>query len=291
MTDMRDSHLVHSTCISCHDQDDVHDNSYLTNHTESIACQTCHIPDYGRASPQMVNWDWSQAGRTNDDGSPVIERNDDGLLIYHGHYGAFEWAEDIEPEYIWFDGTITFTKVGDEIDPSQTVQVNQYQGEYGDGESMLWPLRVYQGVQPYDAENNHLVSVNLYGEEEDAFFQGLDWNDAITSAMQSESGAVYSGEYDFVETEMSWPLNHMVAPAGQSLQCADCHQRDGILADLDDGAYVIGRDHSTILDTLGGVMIAVALLGAVGHGTLRFVSYQRRTADEDTHEKESNHNG
>ena len=35
------------------------------------------------------------------------------------------------------------------------------------------------------------------------------------------------GEYDFAPTEMSWPLSHMVAPAGDALQCADCHGEGG----------------------------------------------------------------
>ena len=35
----------------------------------------------------------------------------------------------------------------------------------------------------------------------------------------------YSGKYNFVETEMYWPINHMVAPVEKSLKCTDCHTR------------------------------------------------------------------
>jgi octaheme c-type cytochrome (tetrathionate reductase family) len=269
-------HLVHATCTSCHDQDDVHDSPTLTQHTERIACQTCHIPQYGRAGPEMVHWDWSEAGRTNADGSPVVERDDAGLLTYHGHYGAFAWDEHITPQYVWFDGTITFTKVGDVITPTDTVQVNQYHGTYANAETKLWPLRVYRGVQPYDPQNDTLVAVNLYGDEESAYWTGTDWEAAIRSAMEAEGvpeGAAFSGEYDFVETEMSWLLNHTVAPAEQAVRCGACHSRDGILANVS-GAYVPGRDYSLAVDLLGWLLVGGTFAAALVHGGLRFMSHQ-----------------
>ncbi len=279
--DMRDSHMVQATCVNCHDADDVHDDRYLTQHTERIACQTCHVPSYARGEPQMVRWDWSEAGRTDEDGNPIVERNEDDLLVYHGHYGAFEWDQDITPRYVWFNSIITFTTVGEEIDPNGVVQVNQYEGSYEDGESLLWPLRVYEGVQPYDTENNILLAVNLYGEEDDAFWQNEDWAAALDSAMQSVD-APYSGNYGFVETEMAWPLNHMVAPASEALACAECHQQDGILADLS-GAYVPGRDRNDVIDLIGRLLAVGAVVGVVAHGGLRVVAYQRR-ADKDEDE-------
>jgi hypothetical protein len=39
----------------------------------------------------------------------------------------------------------------------------------------------------------------------------------------------YSGECDFVATEMYWPLSHMVQPAQKALQCSDCHGEQGVL--------------------------------------------------------------
>jgi octaheme c-type cytochrome (tetrathionate reductase family) len=268
-------HLVHATCTSCHDQDDVHDSPTLTQHTDRIACQTCHIPQYARAGPEMTMWDWSQAGRTSADGSAVVERSEDGLLTYHGHYGAFEWAQNITPEYAWFDGTITFTKVGDVITPTDTIQVNQYHGSYANPETKLWPLRVYRGIMPYDSENSTLVAVNLHGEEQNAYWTGLNWTSAISTAMQA-AGMPFSGQHAFVETEMAWLLNHTVAPADQAVRCGQCHSRDGILANVR-GAYVPGRDYSVALDLLGWLIVGGTFAATLVHGGLRFFSYQQQS--------------
>jgi octaheme c-type cytochrome (tetrathionate reductase family) len=277
--DVGPEHLIHATCVSCHDQDDVHDSATLTQHTDRIACQTCHIPQYGRAGPEMISWDWSQAGRTNADGSPVVERSAEGLLLYHGHYGTFEWAENITPEYTWFDGTITYTKVGDTITQTQAldggpqaVQVNRYHGSYDNPETKLWPLRVYRGVQPYDPQNNTLVAANLYGDEQSAYWTGLNWTSAISTAMQAE-GVPFSGEHAFIETEMAWLMNHMVAPADQAVRCGQCHSRDGILSNVS-GAYVPGRDYNLAIDLLGWLLVGGTLAGVLVHGGLRFMTHQ-----------------
>jgi hypothetical protein len=41
------------------------------------------------------------------------------------------------------------------------------------------------------------------------------------------TGAPYSGSYGFIETEMYWPITHMVAPASESLTCQGCHVEEG----------------------------------------------------------------
>ena len=62
----------------------------------------------------------------------------------------------------------------------------------------------------------------MFGE--DGYWKTYNWNDAAELGM-AESNLAYSGEFDFVKTEMYWPINHMVAPAEKSLKCTDCHSR------------------------------------------------------------------
>ncbi|MDZ7766504.1 MAG: hypothetical protein U5K00_19115 [Melioribacteraceae bacterium] len=38
-----------------------------------------------------------------------------------------------------------------------------------------------------------------------------------------QAGLEFSGEVDFIETEMYWPLNHMIAPADEAVKCIECH--------------------------------------------------------------------
>ena len=41
------------------------------------------------------------------------------------------------------------------------------------------------------------------------------------------AGLEYSGEYDWIETEMYWKLNHMISPKENALKCKDCHGKGG----------------------------------------------------------------
>lgn len=62
------------------------------------------------------------------------------------------------------------------------------------------------------------------------------------------SGKEFSGEYGFVETEYFWPVTHMVAPKEEALGCADCHDRNGRLADVP-GFYMPGRDIGRVISS------------------------------------------
>ena len=85
-------------------------------------------------------------------------------------------------------------------------------------------------------------------------------------------GVPFSGQYDFVETEMYWPLNHQVAPADQSLKCADCHTRkNGRLESLGD-FYLPGRDYKAGVEIFGILMIIASIIGVLIHTTCRIIS-------------------
>ena len=91
-------------------------------------------------------------------------------------------------------------------------------------------------------------------------------------------GLPYSGKLGFVETEMTWPINHMVAPKEQAVGCAECHTRDGSrLAGLTD-FYLPGRDRNRWVDGLGSLAIALALAGVVLHAGARAASGRRSAA-------------
>jgi hypothetical protein len=55
-----------------------------------------------------------------------------------------------------------------------------------------------------------------------------------------DSGAPYSGKFDFIKTEMSWPITHMVAPKEKAMGCVECHSKDGRLAGIQ-GVYLPPR--------------------------------------------------
>jgi len=266
-----------ATCESCHGlaphPSDNHPK--LNDHTDKVACTTCHVPEFARGGKKTkMWWDWSTAGQLTD-GKPAIRKNADGDVVYDGMKGDFRWEADVVPEYRWFDGRIDYTLLGQTIDPSGVVEINRLSGHYGDPDSRIWPFKVMRGRQPYDKQNKVLAVPHLFGKDDTAFWGNFDWNKAIAAGLQAPN-VPYSGEYDFVETRYYWPILHMVAPKEKALACNDCHTKtDGRLAALT-GFYMPGRDSYPWLSRLGWAGAALTLLGVIVHLLVRLVMAVRR---------------
>jgi octaheme c-type cytochrome (tetrathionate reductase family) len=239
-----------ATCESCHG-DSPHPVTIkgvkLNDHTDKVACQTCHIPSFARGGVATKTfWDWSTAGRLDDEGKPIseeefVQSNGEHLHTYLSTKGDFKWGENVEPYYAWFNGQVEYTTADQTIDPSHVVEVNRLEGAPGDGVSRIWPFKRMEGRQAYDTELNHLVYNHVWGPTTDtAFWTNFDWAKSIEAGMKA-AGAEYSGHFGFVDTYMYWPITHMVAPAEDALDCAECHAKDGRLANLA-GFYMPGRD-------------------------------------------------
>ncbi|HPM83037.1 MAG TPA: hypothetical protein PLF81_20175, partial [Candidatus Anammoximicrobium sp.] len=159
---------------------------------------------------------WSTAGQ---DGRP------DDPHVYLKAKGSFQYAQNIRPEYFWYNGRAYRYLTGDKIDPTQVVQINRPLGGPGDPEAKIWPFKVHRGKQIYDKRLLHLLAPQTAGPG--GYWADFDWDKACRLGSQA-IGLPYSGEYDFVATEMYWPLSHMVQPAEKALQCTDCHGEHGV---------------------------------------------------------------
>lgn len=258
-------------CTECH-EGAVHQNNTLNRHSNKIACQTCHIPEYAKGVPTKMVWDWSTTGRVNEDGSFITEHDSLGNVTYKTPKGSFEWGTHVTPDYVWFNGTGENTVYGDIIqDTTQILKINKLNGSYDDPKAQIVPVKIHRGKQIFDPVNSMLIVPHVYGHDSTAYKIGLDWNIAAKIGMK-EAGLPYSGKYSFIETEMYWPLNHMVSPNEDALKCIDCHSKDGRLASLD-GFYMPGRDQSSILDMLGIGLIFAAIGGVVIHGGIRLTKH------------------
>jgi octaheme c-type cytochrome (tetrathionate reductase family) len=262
-------------CRACHGNEPhtKEDKSRLNNHAKKIACQTCHIPRIARGGvATRMTWDWSTAGKLDDSGEPLQERVE-GNLVYHGKRGSFTYAENAEPEYIWFNGQVKYQLLDEKVVPNEQgyVPINEFFGSPDDGKSRIWPVKVFRGVQPYDPERGTLVVPHTTGINEDAYWRNFDWNRAITAGMLS-AGQPFSGKVDFIKTQMSWPINHMVAPAKDAVGCDECHRVNGRLKDIK-GIYIPGRDASKILDMSGWSIALLTLVGVILHGFGRIISH------------------
>lgn len=267
-----ETHEGHATCESCHSATP-HQDAKLNDHTDRVACQTCHIPEFARGGVATKTWwDWSTAGKKDANGQPLKIKDEHGHWSYLATKGDFEYAENVVPTYAWFDGAVEVTLATDTLDDSGVWPINRIGGSAGDAGSRIWPFKVMRGKQPYDPVTKRLLVNHVYGPGDGtAFWSYYDYGKSIATGMEV-AGLPWSGEIGFIETTMHWPITHMVAPKGDALACADCHAREGgRLAGLP-GFYMPGRDRMDLVDLAGLALVSTIGVGVTGHAALRIIS-------------------
>lgn len=257
-----------ATCESCHGLAPHNLDLQINGHVNKVACETCHIPTVAKNYATKVWWDWSKAGVKDASGKTFITKGDMGEPIYDSQKGEFRWEKNYSPELIWFNGKTNWMTVQDSSFPADTaiVKVNDFKGSYADTNSRIWPVKRFEGVQPYDTTNNFLVAPHLFGADDNAYWKSYDWSKALTAGAKAV-GQNYSGAYGFIRTQATWPQTHMVAPAEKALSCEECHTKsaDGRLANLKD-FYLPGRDSTPAVENFGLIAIIGTVLGIGGHG-------------------------
>ena len=278
MEQMADLMKPSASCESCHsDRPHKGDNLMgikLNDHTDTVACQTCHIPEFARGGvATKMLWDWSTAGKLKD-GKPFSIKDEHGHAIYLSTKGDFKYEENVQPHYAWFNGTFKYTLLDDKIDPDNgPVQLNALMGEPGAKDSRIWPFKKMHTRQPYDMEKNQLVYNHVFGDDDTALWTNFDWSKSVPAAMDY-IGKDFSGKLGFVDTNMYWPITHMVAPKDKAVRCQECHTKNGRLEGIT-GIYMPGRDNFKWLDWIGYVVFGLTVLGVLLHGLLRVIFRNR----------------
>ena len=270
-----------ASCQSCHGNRPHPERlGKLNDHTRKLACQTCHIPEFARNDiGTELSWDWSKATTMGADGQPFNAKDSAGRRAFDSKKGAWAWDSFVVPEYRWFNGEFTYTTYRDKIDPNKVVQINRPGGTVGGADSRIWPFKVHRGKQPYDTEYLNLTVQHTAGEDDTALWHNYDWQKAISKGMQTV-GLPYSGKYDFVNTEMYWPITHMVAPKGDALHCQNCHVKEGGRLQGIEGIYLPGRDANPVIDSIGWSIVGLTFLGSLVHGLVRIATYRRNRRKE-----------
>ncbi|MDG6243075.1 MAG: tetrathionate reductase family octaheme c-type cytochrome [Methanolobus sp.] len=210
-------------CSDCHG-DTPHQGEYsdrLNGHSDSIACQTCHIPSFAREVPTKMYWDWSKAGQDVD----TIPVDEYGKATYNMMKGEFVWGMNVVPTYAWFNGSFEKYYLGDKIDPQGVTDLSTPLGDRYDANSKIYPFKIHRAKQISDAQYQYLLIPDLFGGE-DSYWATYDWDRAVRAGMDYV-GMPYSGEYEFVETTYYESINHEVAPKEYALACKDCHLDGG----------------------------------------------------------------
>jgi len=261
-------------CTDCHSPN-LHEDEIINEHSVKVSCQACHIPTYAKVNATKTHWDWSTAGKLKD-GQPYTVDDEDGNHVYFSNKGSFKWGKNLEPDYVWFNGTADHYFLGEEIDTSKispedsckVTELNTLHGAYNDPDSKIIPVKIQCSKQLYDTKTNLLIAPKLHGPKgSGAFWSDYDFDMSAQKGMEMV-GLEYSGHYDFVKTKMYWPVNHMVSKADKALACTECHSKESRLSGLDD-FYMPGRDQNEVIDTAGIGLILLTLFGVIGHGLLR----------------------
>src|SRR5574341_1285540 len=122
-------------CEDCHSVD-LHADERIDLHVDTVACQTCHIPTFAVRLPTKMEWDWSTAG--ND----WPEDQHEYLRIK----GSFVYAENVVPDSLWFDGTVSYRYLlGDPIDPTGVTALNPPAGGIDDPNARIYPFKIHEG--------------------------------------------------------------------------------------------------------------------------------------------------
>lgn len=264
-----------ATCEECHTENP-HEEAILNKHTIKVACQTCHIPIYAKVNATKTDWDWSTAGKLRD-GQPYEEDDKDGNHTYLSIKGSFKWGKNLKPDYIWFNGTANHYLLGDAIsDTTKPLVLNKLNGEYNEQGSKIIPVKIHRAKQPFDPETKMLIQPKLFSDKtgEGALWKDFDWQRATEVGMK-DVNLPFSGKLSFINTEMYWPINHMVSSKEKSVQCNECHSRENSrLANLKD-FYMPARDYSPVIESAGSAILILSLIGVSIHGTVRIFSSRK----------------
>jgi octaheme c-type cytochrome (tetrathionate reductase family) len=154
-------------CTDCH-KPRLHADARINAHTGTLACQTCHIPHVAVKHATKTHWDWASAGD---------ESREEDKHEYMKIKGSFKYAQNLEPEYYWFNGLADRYLLGDPLAADGDTPLNPPKGDIRDPGARIWPFKVHRATQPYDSELNHLLQPVTSGEG--GYWKEFDWDQAL----------------------------------------------------------------------------------------------------------------
>jgi len=208
---------------SCHSNKSTltsgHVTAAINTHMKRVACQTCHIPAYGRKAADAVfdsvtgfgdqstetdrTWavpEWSVA---NNRWEPTVIR-----------------ANNLKPVYAFYDGTSWVYDLHDTVtkDPATgNYKISRPNGGINTANTKLYPFKYKTSTQPMHTATSTLIALNT-----SVYFKTADLIGAIQSGL-TNMGLNAGDAYTMVQADEYQMLNHTVAPKANALQCSACH--------------------------------------------------------------------
>ena len=201
--DLRISEGGTVTCTQCHNAKP-HGASDNNKHTDRVACQTCHIPIFGKVTGTEMSRDWTK---------PMWSEaacNGQGAWV-----GQDVWQTNVIPTYKFWNGQSEVYDLTQPIsaDPDGNYTMARALGSINDGK--LYPIKVHTSNQPRENSTGRMVAYDVLwnfitGKYEEAAQRGVDFMGL-------------PGGYTWVNTRAEQLITHGVEPKENALTCAACH--------------------------------------------------------------------
>lgn len=203
--DLRISEGGTVSCTQCH-AEKPHLAKNLNSHSGRIACQTCHIPTFGKNTSTEMTRDWR---------FPVW--NPAGLGGQGAWIGEESRASNQIPSYTFWNGQSFIYDMADAINPEPdgTFTMAKALGGINDAKSKLYPIKVHTSHQPRDNTSGRMIAYDVMFN----FMTGL-FEDA---ANRGQNFMGLNGPYTWVNVRTEQLITHGVETKDLSLQCASCH--------------------------------------------------------------------
>jgi hypothetical protein len=206
-------------CADCHEASP-HDSRDLNRHTAKVACQTCHIPKYGKNASDSAATEATEMERHWQDGSdhttgplhPKLVKANDVTPVYR------HWNRKSD-NYLLGDSA-----VGIYNGETETYQTSVPDGAVDDQDSKLYPFKYKTSDYPLHTRSDKLIALSTA-----TFFATADADQAALDGLSNMidagiiSGPADSGDIDWVTTDTYQLLNHQVSSHDDALSCRSCH--------------------------------------------------------------------
>ncbi|MGD9264906.1 MAG: hypothetical protein PVJ71_03915 [Lysobacterales bacterium] len=188
-----------------------HESSEINQHTQKVACQTCHIPVYAKNASDTAANEATELDRSWQAGSehahppyhPVLVKANNQVPVYR-------YWNRLSDNYLLFDAVYEDPETG-------THHTSVPDGSVNDPDSKLYPFKYKTSDYPLRTESSQLIALDT-----SVFFATADAEAATIAGLQN-MGFNWDDEYRWVTTDTYQLLNHQVSPGDDALRCSACH--------------------------------------------------------------------
>lgn len=251
-----------------------HEGSALNRHTAKVACQTCHIPVYGKDAADTLATEATETHRSWQAGT------ESPIPPFHP---VLTKENDLTPKYKFWNGYSTAYLLGDLAvkDPATgAYPTSRPAGSRTDPKAKLYPFKYKTSDYPMRTASNQLIALDTK-----VFFATADADAAALSGLQNMIAMGYpfqaTDDVSWVTTDTYQLLNHQVGPEDDALQCTQCHFNNSRM-DLQGGlGYKPSKPKSTC---------AAGCHSASKASSWRWGSYSQFTKYHDKHVRDKGYN-